>query len=95
MTIAFYKGKLGCALMEEQGKKNGLIRHILTNQQLVVLDLLVIDELLPDEVANKLSISPRTVRFHIERINEAYGTTSMQLSVIKYCKELQIEGLLK
>ena len=40
-----------------------------------------------DEIAKKLSITPRTVNFHIQRMNKKLGTDNKYQSVIKALKK--------
>ena len=67
---------------------NGRIRHKLTERQTEILDLIVGYELTSQDIANRLCISMKTVRLHEAEIRRAYNTSSTQIAVIRYLKEL-------
>ena len=68
--------------------RNHLIRHLLSDRELDVLNLIVFEELDVAEIGDRLFITVRTVRLYLELIREKYGTTSTSLAVIRYMKEL-------
>lgn len=68
--------------------RNHLRRHLLTERQLEILNFVVYNELSPKQIAEKLKLSVRTIRFHIEAINSVYDENSFAITVVRYMKEL-------
>lgn len=63
------------------------IKHFLTIRETELMDLLVIEELSPHQVAERWCISKTTVRFHITNVLERYHTNSITVACIRYLKE--------
>jgi transcriptional regulator len=70
------------------------IRHFLTERQIEILQLSVFEELTAPEIADRLSISLATVRFHMSTIRDEYERTEDEcrptwtVTIIRYIKEL-------
>lgn len=71
------------------------MRPHMTDRQEEIMNLLAFGdggktcyEMLPEDVANCICLSVRSVRYHIENIKELYKVRSMQLAIIRYTKEV-------
>lgn len=74
-------------------RRTGLIMQNLTNRELEIMRMTTEGMLSPEEIAEKLFITVRTVRFHIDNINKKYDSNSFTRSVLLFVKENEIDYL--
>ena len=68
-------------------KKKPVIRFLLSNREIEILNLMIYDDMSPDQVSKKLSISPGTVNWHLENIRGRYEVPTTIQAIVLYIKE--------
>jgi DNA-binding CsgD family transcriptional regulator len=66
--------------------KNGQIRHLLSETETRVMDLIV-KEKTPQQIAGELFLDVRTIRWYEDKIRKKYNTDRTLVAVIRYIKE--------
>jgi len=80
--------------VETTGKHKNSVRPFMTEQQLKLMNLLVVEELTQEEAATQMCLSMGTIRFHVSNVLKLYEVPNLTIACVRYSKELAKEGKL-